>query len=886
VEGRLKESWRANATGLKLFWDGAYPGDRGFQYYSDLELAAERSGWWNLATVLQHETLHMLQEGDRIDVTAMAHFRLVGLLTSTGDLKGAQQELGKATELFTKLEDEKARRLYQAYSEISLATILLNHGELERASQHLQNAGPDFHQWKNFNINLRYLKTAAEIAHLRHDPEEKKLLTNLVSLGNSGFKSLRSGKDRWGWDHEIGPAYRRLLELEILQPHEPAQALADWEYYHAKAGPGMDLQVGPITGNATAKSLLQKQIAAMHHATLLTLAVFSNTVVAWLADDRGVREFPLNADPVRLSAEANQFYQLCSDQNSALQKVNASGSRLYELLIAPMETQLDSQRELFVEADGVLDRIPWSALVMTNGKYFGEGHTITNTPGLFYAANPSSTTGSGTVVVAEPGAVDLHGNRYLPLPHAANEAERIAAMYSGSVSLPGKKASLEALLAALPGTSIFHFAGHAANREYGGELLIHDETDGASLPASRVSSLTLRHMKLVVLSACSTAMSAQATSNDPDGLVSAFLQAGARSVVASSWDVDSKSTAEMMIQFHTLVKQGQPISRALTQSRDSVLANPETRHPFYWAAFANFQPVSLGIWRKPMKISRRAALTGLAASSLLPLTQSCRSARAYPSYVAYVNILLHGMSFMRFMNNQLIVHTPIFDDHKLFFATNGFLVPVPKRPEFDLTVSTIKLSTKGTVQDFKGSPQIPQFSMGDVNVGTFTNNYNMRLVLPWPEYIVPLRKAALSDFGNASNRSKGGKIAQSVYSSCGANPTNDFALVTCMRYAKSDSFGAAPSTTWMFYAEHDTPPSPDSVNAALRSVDQSSFFSNKAFDLSLHGDFAPRVCPDSSPGYGITPEDQNTLFEIAEDIKCPPTHGTDVANCVQFGING
>jgi CHAT domain-containing protein len=228
---------------------------------------------------------------------------------------------------------------------------------------------------------------------------------------------------------------------------------------------------------------------------------------------------------------------------------------------------------------------------MKNGKYFGEGHTITNTPGLFYTDNSGSTDGPGIVVVAEPGSVDLQGNRYLPLPHAANEAERIAAMYSGSVSLQGKKATLNAIMAALPSASTFHFAGHAANREYGGELLIHDETGGASLPASRVSSLTLRRMQLVVLSACSTAMSAQATSNDPDGLVSAFLQGGARSVVASNWDVDSKSTADMMVQFHTLVRHGQSISRALAQSRDSVLANPETRHPFYWAAFAEFRPV-------------------------------------------------------------------------------------------------------------------------------------------------------------------------------------------------------------------------------------------------------------------------------------------------------
>jgi hypothetical protein len=63
-------------------------------------------------------------------------------------------------------------------------------------------------------------------------------------------------------------------------------------------------------------------------------------------------------------------------------------------------------------------------------------------------------------------------------------------------------------------------------------------------------------------------------------------------------------------------------------------------------------------------------------------------------------------------------------------------------------------------------------------------------------------------------------------------------------------------------------------------------FTKKAFDLEFLKDFGNTVCQDIRPGYGISPDDENALFEIAQDLPCPSFPGTDVANCVQFGING
>jgi hypothetical protein len=283
-----------------------------------------------------------------------------------------------------------------------------------------------------------------------------------------------------------------------------------------------------------------------------------------------------------------------------------------------------------------------------------------------------------------------------------------------------------------------------------------------------------------------------------------------------------------------------------------------------------------------MKFTRRDTLRGLAATSLLPLVQSCSSSSAQTPDTAYVNLILHGLFFMRFVQGVLIVQTPQFDDHKLFAGANGFLVELSPGQSFDLTGGTTKLKT-GTVDSFKQCPQVPQFSIGQVNVGDFTGNYRLQIILPKPESIVPLRRAKLGQFANAA---QSGNVANSVYASCGGTPDNPISLVTCLRYEKTDSFGAPPVANWIFYAEHKNDPHVIDVNSALKSVDATKLFKNQVFDLRFKDALAPTVCPDVHPGYGISPDDENALFEISAGKDCASRKGTDVANCVQFGING
>jgi CHAT domain-containing protein len=594
VEGRFRQSWQANSLGLSAFWSAPFPPDRGFQFYSDLELAAERSNEWNLAVILQREVLAMLNEAGRSNLAALAHFRLIGLLESIGDLPGAKSEIKTAEDIFRAMPPGEQKDLYKSYSEVMTATIFLQNGDIDAATKHLQAVNTiSLDQWDNFNLHLRYLKVAAEIAHHNTDPAEQHILTDLVALGDSGFTKLHSPKDRWDWDREIGPEYRRLLELDTLQPNDAELTLADWENYRGKASSGSYPAYGPPIHNLTAKTLLNSKIRGLKNSTVLTFAILPGSMVVWVADNRGVQQFSLSINQFALKKEIRQFHLLCSDPKSSIQKVNYAGSRLYGWLLAPIEKALDPQRTLFIEADEFMGLLPWAALVMKNGTYLGESFTIANSPGIFFAANPHTNQANVHVLIAEPGAVQFEGERYIPLPHATEEAENIVQLYHGATYVKGRQVTSEVLLRKLPKSSIFQFAGHAVNREYGGELLVHDKSGtDTTLSASSLSNLRLEQTKLVVLSACSTAFNDKNSMTSPHGLVSAFLAAGVESVIASQWDVDSSSTADLMVHFHKLHQGGYSTSKALRLAQHSMLSDPRMNHPYFWASFAEFEQIS------------------------------------------------------------------------------------------------------------------------------------------------------------------------------------------------------------------------------------------------------------------------------------------------------
>lgn len=236
--------------------------------------------------------------------------------------------------------------------------------------------------------------------------------------------------------------------------------------------------------------------------------------------------------------------------------------------------------------------------------FFGVGDpTLTGPPGT---ARPAAIGGARIFDVA--GDVDVDALRRLsPLPDTREELAVLADNFGASEIdlLWGDRANERALRRRnLADYRVLAFATHAlvaaSDLRYGEPAIVLTpppaiagvrqprEGDGA-LTATEIVDLRL-DAELVVLSACNTA--AEDGSPDGDGLAgltAAFFAAGARNVIASHWDIESRSAAQLSpLQLIGFAEAGKTLAEshriaALTLMNDATRS--EYAHPAYWAPF-------------------------------------------------------------------------------------------------------------------------------------------------------------------------------------------------------------------------------------------------------------------------------------------------------------
>jgi CHAT domain-containing protein/tetratricopeptide (TPR) repeat protein len=117
--------------------------------------------------------------------------------------------------------------------------------------------------------------------------------------------------------------------------------------------------------------------------------------------------------------------------------------------------------------------------------------------------------------------------------------------------------------------------------------------DGSRLTLDALGALDFSGLDLVTLSACQTAMGGGRTEDgrEIEGLSAVVQQRGARRVVASLWQVEDKSTAELMrVLYQRFAEQQSDPAEALREAQRAVRAltvggkHPYAQ-PYFWAGF-------------------------------------------------------------------------------------------------------------------------------------------------------------------------------------------------------------------------------------------------------------------------------------------------------------
>jgi CHAT domain-containing protein len=270
------------------------------------------------------------------------------------------------------------------------------------------------------------------------------------------------------------------------------------------------------------------------------------------------------------------------------------GKKLYGWLISPVEQLLSPRRTLWIEPDGVLSFIPFQALINQDGDSL-----LRRSPIAYRSAatinqrgqEPRVGMGDRTLVVSSSLLSSESSHRLPPLRDALTEAETVATRFPNHKLLLDEEAEKDVIRNELRRAVLFHYAGHYtptrdASRAALGSIFSYGQPDNSDSGAS--SGLSLSRCKLVVLSACSTGSAEKLGLFDPDGLVRPFLRSGARRVVATRWNVDSRVTAELMDDFYSALLRGQTSLEALRTASLRLASNPQYDHPYYWAGFGVF----------------------------------------------------------------------------------------------------------------------------------------------------------------------------------------------------------------------------------------------------------------------------------------------------------
>lgn len=314
----------------------------------------------------------------------------------------------------------------------------------------------------------------------------------------------------------------------------------------------------------------------------------------------------IHSMPGRLEIDQSVRKLLATISGQTDSKALAKG--LYSSLISPVI--LEQTVSLIVVPDGSLNSVPFGSLVDPNGAYLSQHVDVFAAPSatIYYAlktAMQEMATKPFLGVAYSPmqskeeplasntrGLFDLRGAHLTPLPFAREEVAVAAGTLGiGAVVIDGDAAS-ETALKALPlqDFKVIHFAAHAIGNEVEPDraaliLAAGNGTDDGLWQAREIRRTRL-NADVVVLSACETGVGRLDGQEGVMNLARAFFTAGAKSVVASLWPVEDRSTATVMESFYQHLAAGASVSESLRQAQlDFIKDYGEKAQPNMWAGF-------------------------------------------------------------------------------------------------------------------------------------------------------------------------------------------------------------------------------------------------------------------------------------------------------------
>lgn len=568
------------------------------------------------------EALH-LAEDTKSPVNVSRTYAHLGLMYgSRGRYDEAIAYIQRALDSGRGIQTEKARTNALAYTSLQFANMYRLAGDFGRAVEFYDDAIRLYGQlnFEAFSYVAHKGKFLSCVARPGGCPSLEQDLETARRLYQQHRSKILETKNRYSFfDAEQG-VYDVAIDYEFSARGNKGKAFDYSEECRARSlldlaeagelrrGRAANVGVREPVASAESAGLAEIQKQMPDGAQIVQYAVLNDKLLIWFVSGTHFEGFQQPVSARALEEKVTGYWRLISARSEGEEGGRRrAAAELYDLLIKPVAHLLDGTKLVCIVPDKILNRLPYAALVSpASGKYLIEDYTLTFSPSSTTFVRRSQT-GRERAGVERESLLSVGDPRFDPkafasykyLPAAGTEAREIAGLYDSPEMLVGADATEERVVRAMEKADVIHLATHAIVDEHSpmySKLLLAresgvppgaDNRDGA-LTTHEIYGLRLPRTRLVVLSACRTAVEQYYGGEGMTGIWSPFVTRNVPVVVASLWAVDSDSTKELMINFHRLRGPGNlSTAQALRRAQVEMLRGPHKTHrqPYHWAPF-------------------------------------------------------------------------------------------------------------------------------------------------------------------------------------------------------------------------------------------------------------------------------------------------------------
>ena len=312
----------------------------------------------------------------------------------------------------------------------------------------------------------------------------------------------------------------------------------------------------------------------------------------WVITRDKISYFPLGGSD-EIDRAIKSYREVLLASRDALHPVNRDGAKLFAMLLEPAEELIAQNAQVTILPDASLYGLNFETLIVPGGQphYWIEDVSVTTASSLTLLAKSTNRRTPTTKKLLLIGNTEEASSEFPKLPQASAEMQSVERYFANTDRdvLEGKEATPAAYLSRNPQQFAYlHFVTHGTaslTKPMESAVILSPGPDSYKLYARDIVAQRL-NANLVTISACNGAGTRAYSGEGLVGLSWAFLRAGAHNVIGALWEVNDRSTPQLMDALYGGLSKGKPPAIALRDAKLSFLHSGTVySKPYYWAPF-------------------------------------------------------------------------------------------------------------------------------------------------------------------------------------------------------------------------------------------------------------------------------------------------------------